>query len=99
MTTLTNPPAAVEMPDNPLDIRKKRLIFRSWHRGTREMDLIMGRFADRHVPGFDGDQLDQYERLLSCPDPDVYDWVSGRTPPPEEEKTPVLELLLAFRLA
>ena len=57
-----------------LDNRRKRLIFRSWHRGTREMDLIMGSFAETNVPSMTGAELDLYEELLHTPDPDVYDW-------------------------
>lgn len=61
-----------------IDVTRKRLIYRSWHRGTREMDLILGRFADAHVPGFSAEELTEYERLLNCPDPDLYDWVTGQ---------------------
>ena len=43
------------------EIRRKRLSFRSWHRGTRESDLILGRFADAHLATFDDGQLDRYE--------------------------------------
>ena len=59
------------------DIRRKRLLFRSWHRGTRESDLILGRFAEAHIAGFDAGQLDRYEALLECADADLFDWVSG----------------------
>jgi antitoxin CptB len=45
-------------------ILRKRLRFRSWHRGTREMDLILGRFADAHLAAMDRGQLDRYGRLL-----------------------------------
>lgn len=61
-----------------IENRRKRLIFRSWHRGTREMDLIMGSFAQSHVPGMDADALTQYEALLNVPDPDLYEWYSGQ---------------------
>ena len=74
--------------------RRKQLIFRSWHRGTREMDLIMGRFADAHVGGFEREQLDQYEQVLSHSDPDLYDWVAGRAEVPANLENPVLTLLL-----
>jgi len=53
------------------DIRRKRLSFRSWHRGTRESDLLLGRFADSHLAGLDDDQLDRYEALLECADADL----------------------------
>jgi antitoxin CptB len=78
------------------EIRRKRLSFRSWHRGTRESDLILGRFADQHLAGFDEDHLDRYEALLDCPDADIFDWVSGRTLPPPEYDHDVTRLLLSF---
>ena len=78
------------------EIRHKRLLFRSWHRGTREADLILGRFADDYLAGFDEAQLDRYEALLDCADPDIFDWVSGRTTPPFEHDHDVTRLLLSF---
>lgn len=78
------------------EIRRKRLSFRSWHRGTRESDLILGRFADAHLDRFDGAQLSRYEALLDCPDADIFDWVSGRTTPPPEHDNDVTRLLLSF---
>lgn len=75
---------------------RKKLIFRSWHRGTREIDLILGRFADAHVPDFDEDQLRQYDALLQNPDPDLYDWIIGRADVPPEEDSDVLRLLIGF---
>jgi antitoxin CptB len=75
-------------------ITRKRLIFRSWHRGTREMDLILGRFADAHVSAFNERQLEQYEQILTCNDPDLYNWITGQEPVPANMLGPVLEKLL-----
>jgi antitoxin CptB len=55
-----------------LDDRRKRLLFRCWHRGTREMDLILGRFADAEIASLGDDELAQLERLIEVPDPDLY---------------------------
>src|SRR3982074_3752554 len=60
-----------------LDDRRKRLLFRCWHRGTREMDLILGRFADAAIAGLTEDELAQLEHLIEVPDPDLYAAVSG----------------------
>jgi antitoxin CptB len=79
------------------DPRRKRLLFRSWHRGTREADLILGSFAEQHLAGFDEAQLDRYEALLEMADPDLFDWITGRAPPPPECDHDVTRLLLAFR--
>ena len=62
--------------------RRKKLVFRAWHRGTREADLLLGRFAEAHVPGFDATQLDQFEALLTENDPDIYDWLTERQAAP-----------------
>ena len=78
--------------------RRKRLRFRSWHRGTKEMDLLIGSFADAHLSAFDRSQLDRYEALLDVPEPVVYDWILGRSRPPAEFDHDVTQLLLAFEL-
>ena len=78
---------------------RKRLIFRSWHRGTKEMDLIMGSFADKHIPDFDEEQLVQYDEVLGENDPDLYNWISGKEDAPANKITPVLDLLLAHEFA
>lgn len=85
--------------DESLENTRKRLIFRSWHRGTREMDLIMGSFADAHVPGFSVAELDLYEELLHTPDPDIYDWITGQKTPPANITNPVLDRLLTHDYA
>ena len=79
--------------------KRKRLLFRSWHRGTREMDIIMGTFAEDHVTDFSEEELDAYDALLQTPDPDLYDWVSGRVEVPANALTPMLSKLLAHHVA
>lgn len=71
--------------------RVRRLRFRSWHRGTREMDLILGGFADKHLDGFTDDELDQFEAMLGENDPDIYNWITGRETPPESADSAVLQ--------
>src|SRR4051794_5145981 len=60
-----------------LDDRRKRLLFRRWHRGTREMDLILGRFADAAIADLTDAELGQLEQLIEVPDPDLYAALSG----------------------
>ena len=60
-----------------LDDRRKRLLFRCWHRGTREMDLILGRFADAEIADLGDDELAQLEHLIEVPDPDLYAALTG----------------------
>jgi antitoxin CptB len=63
-----------------LDDRRKRLLFRCWHRGTREMDLILGRFADAEIAGLTLDELVELEGLIEVPDPDLYAALTGDVP-------------------
>jgi len=74
--------------------RLKRLKMRSWRRGIKEMDLILGQFADTRMAGLDMAQLDIYERLLEENDHDLLRWYSGRggTPP---EYTDLMAYLVA----
>ncbi len=78
---------------------RKRLTFRAWHRGTREMDLLIGSFANKYINGFDNDDLVIFEEVLINNDPDVYDWIIGRQLPPAELKSRVLDLLLGHKFA
>jgi antitoxin CptB len=77
---------------------RRQLRFRSWHRGTREMDLLMGRFADAHLQDFGREQLDLFARLLENSDPDIYDWIIGKMPVPAGSDSDVLALLRSFSL-
>lgn len=60
-----------------LDDRRKRLLFRCWHRGTREMDLILGGFADAEIADLADAELAQLEHLIELPDPDLYAALTG----------------------
>jgi antitoxin CptB len=76
--------------------RRKRLKYRSWHRGTKEMDLLLGPFADSCLDGFGPAELGDYEALLEQPEPDVYEWILGRSDPPAAARTGVLDRIIAF---
>ncbi len=62
--------------------RLKRMTMRSWRRGTKEMDLILGPFADTRLAGFSPDALDLYDTLLGENDQDIYPWITGAVAPP-----------------
>lgn len=79
-----------------LDERRKRLIFRAWHRGTRETDLILGRFADANVALFSDEELADFETVLELPDPSIFAWVTGAMAVPNDIESPVLDRLIAF---
>ena len=80
-----------------LDDRRKRLLFRCWHRGTREMDLILGRFADAEIASLAEPELDQLERLIEVPDPDLYAALTGERPIAAEFSGPLFDRLKRFR--
>lgn len=84
------------VPENNISITRKRLIFRSWHRGTREIDLLLGKFADAHIPAMQAEALALYDRFLNNSDPDIYNWITGQEPVPPAEDNAVVRLLLAF---
>jgi antitoxin CptB len=76
------------------DKRLERLRFRSGHRGTREMDLLLSHFAAAHLAAFSPDELDQYEALLECNDPELYNWITGAERVPAEHDSGVMRKLL-----
>lgn len=87
------------MPSLPdLDVRRKKAYFNSWHRGTREMDLLIGGFAEAYLASLTDEQLGRYETLLQCPDSDLYAWITGRGEPPPELDSDILRLLCKFRI-
>ena len=65
------------------ETRQKRMTMRSWRRGTKEMDLILGPYADAHLRGMDEVALDHFDALLAENDQDLYPWISGATAAPE----------------
>lgn len=79
-------------------MRRKRLLYRSVYRGNKENDILLGQFARTHIGDLSAAELEQYERLLTVGDNDIYDWVAGRAQPPAEHDTPVLRKLMAFRV-
>lgn len=80
-----------------MDDRRKKLKFRAWRRGFREIDLILGGFADHRLANLDDEQLDEFERLLDAPDQDVFAWITDQAPAPAEYETETLALIRAFR--
>ena len=82
-----------------LDERRKRLLFRCWHRGTREMDLILGRFADAEIGNLSDDELTQLEILLEVNDPDLYAAITGDKVLPAEVTGPLFARIKAYPIA
>ncbi len=67
-----------------LDQRRRRLLFRATHRGTRENDLLLGGYVTRHLATFTDCDLAALEEILELPDPVLADWLTGRVPLPPD---------------
>jgi antitoxin CptB len=81
-----------------LDLRRRKILFRSWHRGMREMDLIMGGYADARIAELDEDALADFERLIELPDQDLLAWIMGQAEVPADVDCALLRDLRAFHL-
>lgn len=81
------------------ETRLKRIRMRAWHRGTKEMDLILGRFADARLDAMDDAALDALEALMGENDQDLYQWVTGQVPAPEAHAALVAEIAEAVGAA
>ena len=76
------------------ETRLKRLKIRSWRRGTKEMDLLLGPFADGPLRDLDDADLDAFEALSDEGDNDLYLWVSGEAEPPRHHM--IIDRIRAF---
>ena len=79
-----------------LDTRRGKLLFRCWHRGMREMDLIMGRFADAAIEQLTSDELAEFEHLLEVPDRELLGWIIGEADVPPDYDTALFRRLRDF---
>ena len=80
------------------EARLKRMRMRSWRRGTKEMDLVLGPFAEAHLAGMDAATLDAYDALLNENDQDLLPWVLGQAQPPAH-LAPLLDRISTFAKA
>ena len=81
-----------------LDERRRRLLFRAWHRGIREVDLVLGRYADAEIGKLSEAELDQFEAVLDIPTPDLLAWLMGEQEVPAHHRSPVMQEVLTFHL-
>ncbi len=75
-------------------IRRKRLHYRAWHRGMKEMDLILGHFADRRLAALTEAELDSFEAIIAYPDVTLYRWITGAEPVPVRYDSALLREIL-----
>jgi antitoxin CptB len=79
------------------DAHRRRLRYRAWHRGTKEMDLMLGPYADAHVVALDATALDRLEAFMEAADTDLLKWVMGQEVPPTGTDRELLAAVVAFR--
>ncbi|WP_375636115.1 MULTISPECIES: succinate dehydrogenase assembly factor 2 [unclassified Bartonella] len=83
---------------NQLDVRRRRLIFRAWHRGIREMDLIFGHYVDAHIAEMNDKTLSELEYIMSFDDRDLLTWITGEVLPPSEVDSPLFRDIANYRI-
>ena len=74
------------------EARLKRMTMRSWRRGTKEMDLVLGPWADAHLAGLSEARLDLYDQLLTENDQDLMAWILGNAEAPPHLATFLAEI-------
>ncbi|MAM09126.1 MAG: succinate dehydrogenase assembly factor 2 family protein [Rhizobiaceae bacterium] len=80
-----------------LDPRRRRMLFRAWHRGIREMDLILGQYAEENIAAMDEVTLDQFEAIMAEEDNDLIAWINGAEPVPAHLRMPLFDRIAAYR--
>lgn len=88
-----------EVAGEDIVMRRKRLRYRAWHRGTKEMDLVLGPYADAHLDRLDAAGLDRLETLMNEEDTDLLKWVMGQEKPRADVDAALLIELITYRQA
>jgi antitoxin CptB len=81
-----------------MDAKRRKLLFRSEHRGTKEMDVILGTFAREFLPAANDADVAHYADVLAENDPDLYNWISTREPLPDDKTNPILKSLVGYQV-
>ena len=79
-----------------LDIRRKKILMRAWHRGIKEMDLMFGRFVDGELDGLSDQELSELEMLMDQHDRDLIQWFTDEVPVPEQFDCPVFHRIKTY---
>jgi len=84
------------MPEDNLDLRRRRCLFRATHRGTKEMDWLLGRYAEAVLPAADAEALAFWERLVQIPDPEFHDWIMAHAVADDADLAAVVGAIRTF---
>ncbi|RWX78233.1 succinate dehydrogenase assembly factor 2 family protein [Neorhizobium lilium] len=79
-----------------LDPRRRRILYRCWHRGIREMDLVFGTFAEAEIAGLTTEELDEFETIMDADDHDLHAWITGAMVLPDTLNTPLFARIAAY---
>ena len=79
---------------NDLETYKKKIIYKASHRGSKEMDILLGNFINKYVELFNKNELQQFDLILDSDDDDIYQWILGKSDIPNEYQNRVFSLLL-----
>ena len=93
---MTQAPSPAPAPLDPATHRKK-LRWRAWHRGTQELDLMLGSFADQNLEKMDAQTLVDFELFMLAEDPEIQAWMQGDKPYPPDVPPALMALLKAFQ--
>lgn len=89
--------SGTERSSEGLDLRRRKLLFRAWHRGLREIDLILGRFADDNIETLNEAELSEFETLMHVPDGELLAWLTGEAAVPVAHDGPLFRRLRDFQ--
>lgn len=78
---------------NDLEVYKKKIIYKASHRGSKEMDILLGNFINKYVELFNKNELQQFDLILDNDDDDIYQWILGKTDIPNKYQNRVFFLL------
>ena len=79
------------------EITRKRLLWRATHRGIKEMDLVVGGFANARLSSMSNDELVLFEMMLEIPDQELLSWVTGQETVPQKWNASLLQEMISFR--
>lgn len=80
-----------------LDLRRRRAAYRAAHRGTKEMDILLSRYAEAHLPAMGDAELSRFEQFLALPDPELQRWILDPAPSAALSTHALADLVFAVR--
>ena len=81
-----------------LEVRRKRLRYHSWHRGTKELDLVLGQFGEKYLSTMSENDIDLFEAIINENEHDIYAWLAGREPVPAHHENHIMNMILNFKI-